>query len=362
MKSVVVREITALALKPPSSSSATTTAAGTPKHIRFDDNGKKAKAAPEKTKPILTNTHAAYYATITFNQIVLSPSAADQQVARTLIDVYFTFFRDILGVMEHSGVQVEENEDEDISAPKKSGKAHTKVKSAPGSAFLEVEDSTSRHVSAILTGVNRALPFAKLTLDDVNFSKHVDTLFLITHQSTFNISLQAMLLLQQITASSLQAKTGNTIVDRYYRTLYASLHDSRLASSNKHAMYLNLLFKSIKVDPSLERVVAFVRRFLQVLAAGGGGGPEFTAGGLFLIGEVRYDPSLAKTFCSCRRSSSPLLRTYASRSHHRSPPRMHPHPTTHGNVIPCSLMPPALRCGNWYAASVLLSLPQLIWT
>jgi ribosome biogenesis protein MAK21 len=79
----------------------------------------------------------------------------------------------------------------------------------------------------------------------------------------------------------------SSITDRYYRTLYASLHDPRLASSSKQAMYLNLLFKSLKADENEDRVKAFARRFVQVLGSGGGGGTEFVAGGLYLLGEVR---------------------------------------------------------------------------
>lgn len=54
-------------------------------------------------------------------------------------------------------------------------------------------------------------------------------------------------------------------------------------------MYLNLLFKSIKADvggASGDRVKALVRRFVQVLVAGGSGASEFVAGGLWLLGEV----------------------------------------------------------------------------
>lgn len=51
-------------------------------------------------------------------------------------------------------------------------------------------------------------------------------------------------------------------------------------------MYLNLVFKSLKADKNLDRVAAFTRRFVQLLTAGGGGGPEFTAGGLYVLGEV----------------------------------------------------------------------------
>ena len=130
-------------------------------------------------------------------------------------------------------------------------------------------------------------------LDRLN--KHIDTLFLITHTSTFNISLQALVLIQQITASlassagSSSTSTSKSITDRYYRTLYASLHDARLATSSKQAMYLNLLFKSVKADVGHgdgERVKAMIRRFVQLLVSGGSGATEFTAGGLYLLGEV----------------------------------------------------------------------------
>ena len=72
---------------------------------------------------------------------------------------------------------------------KKKGKA----KELRGEAgFAEVEDANSRLISAVLAGVNRALPFAKVDMAGGNeiFKKHIDTLFLITHTSTFNISLR----------------------------------------------------------------------------------------------------------------------------------------------------------------------------
>lgn len=77
-----------------------------------------------------------------------------------------------------------------------------------------------------------------------------------------------------------------TVRPRYYRALYASLIDPRLSSSSKQAMYLNLLFKSIKTDPDPARVKAFVKRFLQALISGPGYEPSFICGGLFLLGEV----------------------------------------------------------------------------
>ena len=126
-----------------------------------------------------------------------------------------------------------------------------------------------------------------------SFHKHLDTLFLITHTSTFNISLQSLVLIQHLSSSlasqpdsSSPSSRSQSIVDRYYRALYSSLHDERLASSSKQTMYLNLLFKSLKIDGNTERVKSFVRRFIQILVSGGAGGTEFVVGGLYLLGEV----------------------------------------------------------------------------
>ncbi|KAG5650340.1 hypothetical protein H0H81_012561, partial [Sphagnurus paluster] len=346
MKSVIVREIIALVLRPASPSTTTTTTTtsahtpglptGTGKHIRFTDtNDAKPKPKPkpeEKEKKTgSTNAHARYYATITFNQIVLTPG--DRSVALQLIDVYFEMFKELLGEDGDGEGGLDGGEDEgqrgegevevtrdekgrvrvrDVKGKGKGkgnngkGKGKGRVTEVKGAAgFTEVEDAHSRLVSAILTGVNRALPFAKADTGDVGVNKHIDTLFLITHTSTFNISLQALVLIQQITASlinststsasasssSTSTSTAKSVTDRYYRTLYDSLHDTRLATSSKQAMYLNLLFKSIKAGAGNsrtdgERVKALVRRFVQVLVSGGGGATEFIAGGLYLLGEL----------------------------------------------------------------------------
>ncbi|KAG7085891.1 hypothetical protein E1B28_003425 [Marasmius oreades] len=332
MKGVVVREIVALVLRPAAPTAAATVlaaaeavAAGVAslpanvanRKIKFSDDsapstsasgtstkGKGKSTVPEK-KP--TNVHARYYATITFNQIVLTPG--DRDVALKLIDLYFELFKELLG--EDRGSEADGTEDakpegkgkdKEVMKDKKgrvmNGKRGKKGKGNAGSkgaaGFEEIEDENSKMISAILTGVNRSLPFAKIDTNDAGFMKHIDTLFMITHTSTFNISLQALVLLQQIsssmTSTSSSSPASKSIIDRYYRTLYASLHDMRLATSSKQAMYLNLLFKSIKADAGNTdnngRIKAFVRRFVQLLVTGGNGATEFVAGGLYLLGEL----------------------------------------------------------------------------
>ncbi|KAG2121610.1 ribosome biogenesis protein [Suillus clintonianus] len=301
MKGVVVREMTSLILRPSITTPATAPTTNT--HIRFTDetttstskpkpNTKpkpKPKSKPDGATKKTSNEHARYYATITLNQIVFVPG--DKDVAVQVIDVYFQMFKDLLGESRsHSKQENVEEQDREIVGKKKKRKTTKEVVGDGG--FAEVEDAFSKSISAILTGVNRALPYAKLGPSDVSLNKHIDTLFLITHTSTFNTSLQALLLIQQISSSlshspeSSSSATSKSIVDRYYRTLYQSLHNSRLASSSKQTMYLNLLFKSLKADDNFERVKSFVRRFVQVLASGSAGGTEFIVGGLYLLGEL----------------------------------------------------------------------------
>ena len=110
----------------------------------------------------------------------------------------------------------------------------------------------------------------------------MSTLFLLVHTSTFNISLRALTLIQQVAASF---PPSSPVVSRFYRALYATLLDSRLHTTRNQALFLNLLFKSLKADSNQSRIMAFVKRFCQVLV-NGFGGSEFVAGGLWLLGEV----------------------------------------------------------------------------
>ena len=200
MKSIVIRETTALVMRPVGSSAAaaaasslTATPAAKPRtHIRFDDaaGGQKAKAnakakAKEKaSEKSAWNLHARYYAAITFNQIVLSTSEEDRKAARMLMDVYFQIFREVVGersvpepAEEEHGTKDEDKEADAEAEVGKRGKreygkgkakARAGAKEVQGAAgFAEVQDANSRLVSAILTGVNRAMPFARFGGADV---------------------------------------------------------------------------------------------------------------------------------------------------------------------------------------------------
>lgn len=73
-------------------------------------------------------------------------------------------------------------------------------------------------------------------------------------------------------------------------------------------MYLNLLFKSLKLDKNTARVKAFVKRFLQALLTGPGFEPSFICGGLFLLGEVGKRFSITHILTCCASYlTSPLV-------------------------------------------------------
>ncbi|KAH8883958.1 CBF-domain-containing protein [Thozetella sp. PMI_491] len=213
-----------------------------------------------------------YYAINTLNQTILS--AKEPSVADTLVRIYFETFMALLksGSLGSLGF----NSADPI--PDKGSKKDKKRRGGNGqsaeAAVTEVE-SSEKLVSAVLTGVNRAIPFAMT--DDTTLQKHLDTLFRITHSSNFNTSIQALMLIQQL------ATTKHIAVDRYYRTLYESLLDPRLITSSKQALYLNLLYRSLKNDVDVRRVKAFVKRMLQVLNLHQ---PSFACGILYLAAEL----------------------------------------------------------------------------
>ena len=68
-----------------------------------------------------------------------------------------------------------------------------------GACAVDGRRVQSRLLSAVLTGMNRAFPFAKLT-DSTVLSKHIDALYRLTHVGGFGTSLQSLILLFQVGA------------------------------------------------------------------------------------------------------------------------------------------------------------------
>ncbi|KAM7368335.1 hypothetical protein PAMP_014562 [Pampus punctatissimus] len=183
---------------------------------------------------------AQYYAVCFLSQVMLSHDEAE--LAAKLIAIYFSFFR----------------------------------------ACVKKKDIESKMLSVLLSGVNRAYPYAGA--GDEKVKEQLDTLFKVVHLVKFNTAVQALMLLFQVMDSQ------QSVSDRYYVALYRKLLDPGLSSSSRQSMFLNLLYKSLKADIVLRRVKAFVKRLLQVSAEQSA---SFACGALFLVSEVmKAKPSL----------------------------------------------------------------------
>ena len=274
MKAVIAREVSTLILKP----TAVSAAGGAGGHVRFDED----KPASKKPAKAEGTNHARYYGLITLNQITLTKN--DGETAAKLVELYFEVFREILG----DGKSDEDDGEEDKQKKKveavagKVGKWQGRRKGAkpkggrkPAVEEEVVDNAEAKLVAAVLTGINRAMPYAKL--DEDHFTQYMDTLFKITHAGTFNTSIQSLQLIAQV------SRTRPAVADRFYRTLYDALFDPRLVTSSKQAMFLNLLFKSLMGDDNTPRVMAFVKRLLQML---GMQQPPFICGALYLLGDL----------------------------------------------------------------------------
>lgn len=212
-----------------------------------------------------------YYAINTLNQTILS--VKEPEIADTLVRIYFDLFVALLkmGALGSVGSS-------DAKKGKRSKRTPAKEEmdsAAAKSGVVPDTETAEKMVSAILTGVNRAVPFSNT--DEETLEGHLDTLFRITHSSNFNTAIQALMLVQQLSV------TKHIAVDRFYRTLYESLLDPRLIRSSKQALYLNLLYRSLKNDVDVRRVKTFVKRMLQVCYLHEA---PFVCGILFLVAQL----------------------------------------------------------------------------
>lgn len=113
---------------------------------------------------------AQYYAVCFLSQVKLSHGEAE--LAAKLIAIYFSFFR----------------------------------------ACVKKKDIESKMLSVLLSGVNRAYPYAGS--GDEKVKEQLDTLFKVVHLVKFNTAVQALMLLFQVMDSQ------QTVSDRYYVALY----------------------------------------------------------------------------------------------------------------------------------------------
>ena len=219
--------------------------------------------------------NAKYYGMITLNQTILSQK--EEGTANRLLSIYFSVFVQLLKL----GEPRERHQTTGANSIPRGGGGGTPGKMAMKKRRAEERGQDSdnqlreKMTAQVLTGVNRAFPFADTS--DAHFEKQLDMIFRVAHSANFNTSVQALMLLQQISS------TKHFGAERFYRTLYESILDPRLFTSSKQVMYLNLLYKSLKADVNTKRVQAFVKRLLQVATMHE---PPFACGVLYLVSEL----------------------------------------------------------------------------
>lgn len=219
-----------------------------------------------------TSDRAKYYAVTFLDQIVLSHREPDVKAANKLVEIYFELFGQLLK-------RPEEEKDKPVEAPKKKKARHRdrgKPKPPPPKPAAESEQGFgAKMVAAVLTGVNRAWPYSKL--DDSVFDAHVDILFKVSHSAALNTAIQALAFIAQV------ASSRSSVSDRLARAVYEMLLHPALFGSAHLAPFFNMVYKLVKLDPSVPRTVAMLKRLLAVSA---GQTPMFAAAALYLFGEV----------------------------------------------------------------------------
>lgn len=160
------------------------------------------------------STRAQYYCLCFLSQFYLSHDY--QEVARRLIEIYFAFFK----------------------------------------ACIKKGEIDSKMMSALLTGVYRAYPYAKLKPEKI--SQHINTMYKIVHLANFTVSMHALALLFQV------SDYAENVSDRFYSALYRKLYDRRILCTSHQAMLLNLIYRALLKDENIGRVKTFIKRLLQL--------------------------------------------------------------------------------------------------
>ncbi|KAL6644210.1 hypothetical protein ACP70R_015818 [Stipagrostis hirtigluma subsp. patula] len=227
---------------------------------------------------------AKYQAVNFLSQILLTYKGDGPKIAKRLVDVYIALFKVLMSCPRDTKGDSHSKHGKKVGENGKQKGKKDKVNDSNPRGNHDTDPTTgsdlemdSRILSALLTGVNRALPYvASSEVDDI-VEVQTPILFRLVHSENFNVGVQALMLLYQIS-------TKNQIAsDRFYRALYAKLLSPAAVTSSKPELFLGLLVKAMKNDVMLKRVAAFSKRLLQVALHRP---PQYACGCLFILSEV----------------------------------------------------------------------------
>jgi ribosome biogenesis protein MAK21 len=84
-------------------------------------------------------------------------------------------------------------------------------------------------MTALLTGVNRAYPYAKQEMEKM--MEHIDTMYKVVHYASFSVSVHTLSLLFQV------ADFANSVSDRYYSFMIRFLTKQRILHCQALTVY-----------------------------------------------------------------------------------------------------------------------------
>ena len=144
---------------------------------------------------------------------------------------------------------------------------------------ISAKEEGSRLLTALLNGINKVFPF--LSDNDKNHSSllpYLDQIFRLVHTAkSFATSTQALALIahmvfannenadnrakksakeesaEDAATATAQDDKANSVRNRYYVTLYSKLLSQQTFQHAKNTLFLNLLYKSVKYDPNIQR-------------------------------------------------------------------------------------------------------------
>lgn len=127
--------------------------------------------------------------------------------------------------------------------------------------LIKVDDTDSKTMNAILTGIHRAYPYSHLA-DNV-FEQHLQTLYVLVHRVNFRMRVVAMTLIKNIVYKRAEL-TKNPVEDRFYNLVFGQLIQPELHTTSRQEAFISLVLNVINEDKVLERKEAFIKRILQV--------------------------------------------------------------------------------------------------
>ena len=118
--------------------------------------------------------------------------------------------------------------------------------------LISEEMKNSKYMTSILTGINRAFPYANSGQEDEEnmkkYEQYFDKLFQIAHTQSLTCATQALALIHQI------CQTNSVQNDRFYQALYTRMIDVTQVSEKVQASLLHLKLKALSAESNINRM------------------------------------------------------------------------------------------------------------